>query len=111
MAQEKLFENKIKKYLEQHGCWYVKYFANAYTRSGIPDLIACIGGWFVAIEVKAQNGKATDLQKYQRDKIREAGGISIVLYPDQFEDFKLLVNDLLVRPEYVKWTDQELFDR
>lgn len=111
MAQEKTFENKIKKYLEQQGCWYVKFFANAYTRSGIPDLITCIGGNFVAIEVKAQNGKVSDLQKYQRDKIREAGGISIVLYPDQFEDFKLLVDDLLMRPEFLKWTDQESFDR
>lgn len=33
---EKAFENKIKKYLNDKGCWNVKFFANSFTRSGIP---------------------------------------------------------------------------
>lgn len=35
-GSEKLFENKIKKYLKDNNCWYVKYFANRMTKSGIP---------------------------------------------------------------------------
>lgn len=91
MAAEKQFENKIKKYLDSMGCWYVKYFANSFTKSGIPDLIACVNGFFVAIEVKASNGKPSKLQIYNKEKIREAGGISIILYPEDFEDFKKLI--------------------
>lgn len=35
-GKEKVFENRIKKYLEKNNCWFVKFFANAYTSSGIP---------------------------------------------------------------------------
>lgn len=92
MAAEKSFENKIKKYLESRGCWLVKYFANRMTKSGVPDILACVNGRFVGIEVKATNGHPSELQIWNRDKIREAGGFAIIIYPDQFEDFKVLID-------------------
>lgn len=91
MAQEKRFETKIKKFLDDKGCWYVKFFANNYTKRGIPDLLACVNGRFVAIEVKAENGTPSELQEYNIRKIKEAGGIAIILYPKDFEDFKNLI--------------------
>lgn len=94
MAQEKNFENKIKKFLDEQKCWHVKYFANAYTRSGIPDLLCCVNGYFLAIEVKAENGKATDLQKWNIETIRYCGGLGFILRPSQFENFKELVKVL-----------------
>lgn len=108
---EKLFENKIKKHLDSVGAYYIKYFANRMTKSGIPDILACVNGYFLGIEVKAERGKPSKLQKYHRSKIRESGGISIILYPDQFEDFKLLINDLIHRPELIDWEQQKLFDK
>lgn len=65
------------------------------TKSGIPDILACVNGYFVAIEVKAQNGKPSDLQLYNVEKIREAGGIAIILYPDGFDEFKKLILELI----------------
>ena len=35
-GREKAFENRIKNYLEKKSAWFVKFFANAYTSSGIP---------------------------------------------------------------------------
>ena len=64
------------------------------TKKGIPDLLACVNGRFVAIEVKAQNGKPSELQVYNIKKIREAGGVGIILYPDGFEAFKKLIGEL-----------------
>lgn len=90
MAQEKNFEDKIKKFLDSQGCWYVKYFANRMTKVGIPDILACVNGRFVAIEVKAQNGKPSELQLYHIKKIREAGGIAFILYPSGWDQFKSL---------------------
>lgn len=110
MAQEKNYENKIKKYLKDNGAYFVKYFANSFTKAGVPDILACVNGYFVAIEVKAENGKASPLQLHNRDLIRGAGGISIILYPSQWEDFKLLIQDLINRPEHLNWSDQRLFD-
>lgn len=94
MAQEKNFENKVKRFLKDNGCWYVKFFANRMTRTGVPDILACVNGHFVAIEVKAQNGKPSELQVYNIKKIREAGGVGIILYPDGFEAFKKLIGEL-----------------
>lgn len=97
MGSEKLFENRLKKFLEDEGCWFVKFFANAYTKSGIPDLLVCCNGYFIGVEVKAPNGKPSVLQKRNIREIYESGGIGVVLYPDQFDQFKelikLLVND------------------
>ncbi len=94
MAAEKQFENKVKRFLEENGGWFVKYFANRNTKSGIPDILACINGVFVGIEVKAATGKPGPLQLWHQKKIRESGGISIILYPDQFDDFKQMVFEL-----------------
>lgn len=56
--------------------------------------MACVNGYFVAVEVKAQNGKPSELQLYTIDKIRKAGGFAMVLYPSAFERFKDFIHDL-----------------
>lgn len=94
MAQEKLFENKVKRFIEEQGGWQVKFFANRMTKVGIPDILACVNGHFIGIEVKAQNGHPSDLQIYHCQKIREAGGFAFVLYPSGFEEFKSFIKDL-----------------
>ena len=94
MASEKIFETKVKNYIESVGGWQVKFFANMMTKSGIPDILACINGYFVAVEVKAKNGKPSELQKYHVAKINDAGGYAVILYPNQYEEFKQLVKCL-----------------
>lgn len=88
MAQEKLFENKIKGWLKEQGCYFVKFFANSYTKSGVPDILACVNGYFVGIEVKAQNGKPSELQIHNVQQIRKAGGFAFIVYPSGFEKLK-----------------------
>lgn len=88
----------------------IKYFANRMTKAGVPDLLACINGVFVAIEVKAQNGKASELQLYNVEQIRKAGGIAIVLYPDQFVEFKQVV-DAITHGDKPRHVNQQTFDR
>lgn len=65
-----------------------------YTKSGIPDILVCLNGCFLAIETKAPNGKPTPLQLRSIRKIREAGGIAIVLYPDDYDLFVKLCEAL-----------------
>ena len=94
MAQEKQFENRIKRYLTEKGIWHVKYFANGFTKSGIPDILACCNGHFLGVELKGPKGRPSELQKWNIQKIKEAGGIAMVLYPKDFDDFKELIYDL-----------------
>ena len=94
MAAEKNFENRLKQFLESEGCWFVKFFANAYTKSGIPDILCCCNGYFVAVEVKAPNGKPSELQKYNIKWINTQNGYGVILYPNQFDDFKEMIKAL-----------------
>ena len=91
MGSEKQFEAKIKKFLKDNDAWFVKYFANGYTKIGVPDILACVDGYFLGIEVKASNGKPSPLQIHNLRKIDDAGGFAVLLYPDQFDLFKDLV--------------------
>ena len=83
---EKKVENKIKKWLKDRNYWYFKVHGSIYQPAGIPDILACINGKFVAIEVKRTDGGViSPLQKAQIEKIKENGGIAGVAC--SMEDF------------------------
>jgi Holliday junction resolvase len=56
--------------------WAVKTITT--NRNGTPDIIASVGGHFVAIEVKAAKGVIAPLQTYQIDLINQTGGTASV---------------------------------
>lgn len=79
MGPEKTIENKIKRYLESLGAYFVKIHGSAYMPSGTPDILACINGRFVGIEVKKEKGGVvSDLQLLKLKQIENAGGVGII---------------------------------
>jgi len=73
---EKQVENQIKKWLEQHNYWYFKVHGGPFQKVGVPDIIACISGRFVAIEVKRPSGGViSKLQQIQMERIKVNGGV------------------------------------
>ena len=94
MAGEKNFENRLKRWLSEQDIWYVKFFANRNTKAGVPDLLVCVSGRFVALEVKGPNGKPSPLQIYHCEKIAESGGVALVVWPEDFDQLKELVGRL-----------------
>lgn len=94
MAAEKNFENKVKTYLKEQGCWVLKTWSNGVQRSGVPDLLISCNGYFIGVELKATNGKPSELQLYNLRQIEESGGFGILLYPKGFDDFKLLIETI-----------------
>lgn len=93
--REKDFENEIKKWLKEHGCWFFKTISTGFQRAGIPDIIACVNGRFVGIEVKSEKGRPSELQKLELKKIQEANGIGLLVYPADFAEFKKKMKKLL----------------
>lgn len=85
---EKVFERRVRKYLDSIGAWHIKVWGNAFQRSGVPDIIGCIKGKFFALEIKAEKGHPSELQLYEIRKIKESGGYARLLYPKEFESFK-----------------------
>lgn len=88
MGSEKVFENKIKTYLKSIGAYFIKTHGDRFSRVGTPDIIACVDGIFIAIEVKAATGKPSELQIHHIEEIKKAGGLGYILYPRDFEKFK-----------------------
>lgn len=76
--KEKTITTQILKYLKAQPCCFVfKEHGGIYGTAGIPDIICCYKGHFVAFEVKTEQGKLSKLQKYAIEKIRQAGGIAV----------------------------------
>ncbi|GHU73400.1 hypothetical protein AGMMS49992_11820 [Clostridia bacterium] len=67
----------ILKYLRSiNDCFCWKQHGGLYGTAGIPDIIACIRGRFVALEVKSPPNDLTELQRVCIRKINAAGGIA-----------------------------------
>ena len=79
-VSEKTIENSIKRYLDSIGAWHIKTHGSLFSKAGIPDIIACINGTFVAIEVKKPGGVVSELQKANIKLIQQSGGIAFVSY-------------------------------
>ena len=72
---EKSITTAILRYLKSlPHCFCWKQHGSQFGTSGLPDIIACIGGRFVAFEVKTEVGKLTALQSATLGKIQAAGG-------------------------------------
>ena len=67
-------QSDILNYLKFLGAWTVKTITT--NKGGTPDILACLRGKFIAIEVKDTGKKATPLQKAQIRRIIKAGGIA-----------------------------------
>lgn len=91
---EKQFENQVKAFLKENGCWTLKTWSNGVQREGIPDLLVCVSGYFVGVELKVKPNKASELQLYNIRGIRNAGGFAMVLYPSAFGRFKEFIYGL-----------------
>ena len=111
IAEEKLFEGQIKKHFHSIGIypagyptdrmkvemvgWYTKIWGGGYQKSGIPDILCCVNGVMMAVEVKASNGRPSELQKLNISRINKSGGIGVFLYPEGFEQFKELLKGVI----------------
>jgi hypothetical protein len=72
---EKDIVNTILRYLKSvPGCFAWKEHGGIYGTAGLPDVIACFRGIFIAFEVKTPIGKLTKLQEITLVRIREAKG-------------------------------------
>lgn len=76
---EKKVKQKVVEILKKHGAYYFYPVTGGFGRSGIPDIIVCFEGSFIAIECKAGSNKPTALQETEMEKIRGALGKTFVI--------------------------------
>lgn len=92
-------EKKIKKQVVEvlNGLGVYHFFPATYGmgRSGIPDIVGCVGGRFIAIECKAGDKTPTALQLREIDRIRQVGGIALVVNEKNIDILKGTIKLLL----------------
>lgn len=87
---ERQLTTKIMKLLKKEFPTAWIYKSSDRFSSGIPDILMCYHGYFIAIEIKKDTkSKVTPLQNFTLNKIRESGGLSIVVH-GRFEIVKML---------------------
>lgn len=94
MTPEAKTKKRVRAILDAAGVYHFNPFGGGYGRAGIPDIVACANGFFLAIECKAGKGKTTALQDRELENIRAAGGVTLVLY-DTEEDMLRLQLELV----------------
>lgn len=81
-------KDQVRKVLDEMGAYYFFPAANGYGRTGIPDVIACVGGHFVGIECKAGSKQPTALQQRELDNIEKAEGTGLIVNADNIDILK-----------------------
>lgn len=94
MAEEKKFEERVKKLLKERGAWVLKTWGGGYQRSGVPDLLVCYKGKFMGLELKGERGRVSSLQQVELRDIRQSGGIGLILRPSHILDFENLLDSI-----------------
>jgi hypothetical protein len=116
MAEEKRFENKVKRWLESQGIYplgtapdkmplppvgyYVKRWGGGqYQKAGLPDMQIVVKGTCLEVELKAENGVISELQKQKLAQIKQSGGHAYVVRPSSFEHLTIPISILLEEGE------------
>lgn len=81
----------VRKALVEEGVYYFSPAANGFGRAGIPDIICCVQGFFLAIELKAGKGKTTALQDREIAAINSNGGIAFVVNENNINEVKEII--------------------
>ena len=120
MAAEKSFESALKRWLESEGIyalgtpeqdmvaepcgyWEKRWGGGKYTKAGMPDMHIVVKGISIEAELKAPNGKPSELQIQKLNQIDDSGCIGLVLFPKDFENFKKLIR--YIKTSAMDWRD------
>jgi len=79
MTPEAKVKASVTKILKEFGAYYFSPMTGGFGRSGVPDIIACYRGFFLAIECKAGKNKPTALQEREMGKVNAAGGMAMLI--------------------------------
>lgn len=84
-----------KKTVQPIGYWVKRWGGGIYQKSGLPDMQIVVKGRCIEVELKARNGKPSEIQKHIIGEINESGGVGIIIYPDKFEILKEMIRGII----------------
>lgn len=99
MTPERAVKRRVTVLLKSRGAYYFYPVTGGYGMSGVPDIVACFHGYFIAIECKAGKNVTTALQRRNLDEIMRAGGVALVVNEGNVEDVARILDGLSPRPK------------
>lgn len=94
LTPERKVKTQVASILKEYGVYYFFPPANGLGRAGIPDIIVCAWGQFLAIECKAGKGILTQLQQREIQRVRDSDGIAFVVNESNVDSLHLLLISL-----------------
>jgi len=89
-------EGKVKDAVVAHikasGAYYFFPATGGFGKAGVPDIIICHKGTFIAVECKAGKGTTTALQFRELTRIRDAGGTAVVINEENIDLIAEILN-------------------
>lgn len=95
MTPEKKVKNKVVRLLKECGAYYFFPASYGMGRSGVPDIVCCLRGYFIGIECKAGKNKPTPLQEKELADIIKAGGVSCVINEDNMAELESILTTVM----------------
>ena len=86
-------KKRVREMLDKLGVYHFMPPANGFGRAGIPDIIACMDGHFIAIECKAGSGKTTALQERELNRIHNAGGTTYIARESNIDELQRILRE------------------
>ena len=83
----------VRKLLDTLNIYHFMPPANGFGRAGIPDIVGCMDGHFIAIECKAGKGTTTALQDRELNAILNAGGTTYIARENNIAELKQLLKE------------------
>jgi len=90
---ESKVKKRVREVLDKLGIYHFMPPANGFGRAGIPDIIACMNGHFIAIECKAGKGTTTALQDRELDRIHNAGGTTYIARESNIDELQQILRE------------------
>jgi len=81
MVKESTLVRNILKAIRAEGGWWFKTHGSPYQMAGLPDIVGCHNGRFVAFEVKipGQETETSPRQEMTMHRIQESSGVAAVV--------------------------------
>jgi hypothetical protein len=94
MTPEGKVKAKVRKKLDEAKAYYFMPATGGYGKSGVPDIVACVNGWFIGIECKAGTNKPTALQQNNLNAIKASGGTALVINENNINELEDCLNQI-----------------
>jgi len=91
-AETKFKERILPRLKALPNSWVLK--TQELARRGVPDILMCLNGSFIAIELKTDKGSTDKLQDYVLSRIDLSGGLALVVTESSWPEHYSMLQEM-----------------